>query len=65
MKPTPEILSVLDAAAEGTKAGKLFQSAAMNPYQCGLPEYDAWENGRSSYILFALNTRILLARSVC
>lgn len=58
-KPTPEELSLQDAYIEGVKDGNLSVRKSMNPWQSGLPEYDAWERGRTA----AMGQ--MLARSVC
>ena len=46
---TPEELSVQDAYLEGQRAGHLGVAAGANPYTNPLlPEYKAWERGRSA-----------------
>lgn len=47
---SPEELSLQDAAIEGRRAGHLGLSAGLNPYQCGCPEHEAWENARTCVI---------------
>lgn len=62
---TPEELSVLDAAAQGQKAGEYGHGASMNPYQSETPENTVWENNRAMTISVRLNSLAKLAREVC
>lgn len=46
---SPEELSIQDAYMEGQRAGALGTAAALNPFSDpGLPQYKAWERGRSA-----------------
>lgn len=53
---SPESLSLMDAAAEGKKAGMWGHGPEMNPYRDEkLPEFKAWENARLFAIAYRLN----------
>lgn len=58
-------LSLIDAAAEGCKAGRRGQGPSLNPYQDGTPEYDTWEKARVLVVGMLLNGTIRAAREVC
>lgn len=46
---SPEELSIQDAFMEGQRAGHIGTAAGLNPYNDPrLPEYQAWERGRSA-----------------
>ena len=53
-----ENASLVDAFIEGQNVGKLLLSPALNPFQDGSPEHDAWEKGRQGAI------SVFMARSV-
>lgn len=54
---SPEILSLMDAAAAGMKAGMYGHGASMNPYDHATPEYAEWERHRLSVIGYRLNSQ--------
>lgn len=51
---SPEILSLMDAAAEGRRAGNLGVAPSLNPYQDYTPEAIEWEKARLSVIRYRL-----------
>lgn len=56
------VASVLDAFAEGMKAGKLFLSPSLNPFadtECA--EHSAWERGRFAAVSIAMAGRTVAA----
>ena len=57
---SPEILSLMDAAAEGKKAGMWGHGPEMNPYSDNhCPEFKAWENARLHAVAIRLNGNAL------
>lgn len=53
---SPEVLSLQDAHLEGLRAGSQGTAAGCNPWaDPALPEYQAWERGRSAAELARLN----------
>ncbi len=49
-------LSLMDARADGRRAGHLGLSAGLNPYDPSFPEHQAWEEGRTCVIGMWLNS---------
>ena len=62
---TADEASLIDAAAEGCKAGQMHLSPSLNPYQDGSPEHDIWEKSRVTVLGVLLNSQADLARRVC
>ena len=54
---SPEQLSLMDAGAEGQKAGFMGYGPEMNPYDPSTPERAIWEQRRHAAIGYRLNTR--------
>lgn len=61
---TPDDLSLIDAAAEGCKAGKMGLGPSLNPYQDNTPEHDIWERSRITVVGMLLNNAAHQARMV-
>ena len=55
----PEVLSLMDAANAGKKAGLWGFGASLNPYQHDTDEHRAWENARMHALGMRLNGRAL------
>lgn len=51
---SPEVLSLMDAAAAGRKAGMYGHGASMNPYDHATPEYAEWDRQRLAVIGYRL-----------
>lgn len=54
---SPEILSLMDAAAAGRKAGMYGHGASLNPYDHATPEHAEWNKQRLAVIAFRLNSK--------